>query len=117
MDCSCTSRLFHIALVVLWKNIHNNQAISQSLCVISTHVQWHSMVHWLICLVFSYCPEYVTITPMLLEKQSLEIPNTARASWNALLGYDNPLKLTLLSLLYTLSQILLQVPSENYTWC
>jgi hypothetical protein len=78
--------------------MHNNQDISESLGVISTHLLRHSQVHQVICLVFSYGPKYITITPMLLEHQSLEIPKTAMASWNALLGHDNSLKLTLLSL-------------------
>jgi len=56
--------------------------------------------------------ELITITPMVLPDQSSEIPVTLKAGRNPLLGSDNPLKLTHLSLHSTSSQTLLESSSD-----
>jgi len=64
-------------------------------------------------------PQPITITPMVLLYQSLEITVTLKACRNAHLRFDTPLKLTYLSLHSTFSHTLVEAPSEcnTFFWC
>jgi hypothetical protein len=63
-------------------------------------------------LVLQRVPILVTITPIVLQYQSSEIPVTIKAGQNALLESDTLLTLTLLSLHSTFSQTLLEASRD-----
>jgi hypothetical protein len=68
-------------------------------------------------LLLQSAPKFATITPMVPLYQSPEIPVTLRAGWNALQGSDTLLKSTLARLHSTSSQILLEDPSIENSFC
>jgi hypothetical protein len=100
-DCSCTSGKSQITPAVLRMNIHKNQA--------SLRVTLDSRIGWA---TVAGAPKLFTTTSMVILYQSSEIPFTPKAGWNALLGSDTLLKLTLLSLHSTSSQTLMEAPSD-----
>jgi len=72
----------------------------------------YSQVHPKFSLALRGVPKPLTLTPMVLLKQSSEIPDTLKASRNALLGSDTLLNLMHLSLHSTSSQTLLEASTD-----
>jgi len=117
IHCSCTSRESQITLAVRQMNIHKNPGIAWTGFVILLLVRRHSQVHPKFSPALRWVPKLITITPKVLLYEVSEIPVTPKAGRNALLGSDTLLKLTLLSLLSTSSQKLLETPSDKNTFC